>query len=183
MSYLFSFRGRINRAKMWLFLLVTLAWEIVVGLVAVFGLNWNRMSAYTDITNGNSHTRIAAVWPVPDKIDTPLEWAMIGVIGLLILLYAVSLLAVYTKRLHDRNKSAWWLILFVVVPFGVKLLKFTAVPAFVAFGENFNPLGVGWGAAELVGAVFGIWGFIELFFFRGTRGDNRYGADPLGPSA
>ncbi len=40
MSYLFSFQGRINRAKIWLFILVTLAWEIVIGLVAAFGLNW-----------------------------------------------------------------------------------------------------------------------------------------------
>ena len=61
------------------------------------------------------------VVPWPDKVGGA-GWVAVGVIALLIVLYVVALFAVYTKRLHDRNKSAWWLIPFLVIPFGVQML-------------------------------------------------------------
>jgi uncharacterized membrane protein YhaH (DUF805 family) len=101
------------------------------------------------------------------------------VIALLIVLYVVALFAVYTKRLHDRNKSAWWLIPFLVIPFGVQMLGCMASPKILGMGEYFGPLGMGWNAADLIATILALWAFIELFFFRGTAGENRYGPNPL----
>ena len=90
------------------------------------------------------------------------------------LLLAISLgavalaLAPYAKRLHDRNKSGWWVGVFLGLPMileyygGSILLEAPEIPEFA------------WAAA-----LIQIWGLIELGFLPGTSGDNRFGADPL----
>jgi uncharacterized membrane protein YhaH (DUF805 family) len=93
-SLLFSFQGRINRAKFWLVHVVM--WVVVlVALVAILGS--------------------AAV-----SADPQAALQSVGLVGGLILLviYVLALwigLAIAAKRWHDRNKSAWW-ILIVFVP-------------------------------------------------------------------
>jgi uncharacterized membrane protein YhaH (DUF805 family) len=77
-----------------------------------------------------------------------------------------------TKRLHDRGRSAWWLVVFYLVP--------------GALGQLANAAWFG-GAAGLVFhyipavAAFAltIWGFVEVGCLRGTAGSNTYGPDPL----
>lgn len=81
-------------------------------------------------------------------------------------------LAVTVRRLHDTNRSAWWLLL--MVPY---LLS--------AFLLGMAVSGAGLGAMAGAGAL-GIIGFlclIALFVFmvlRGTPGENRYGPNPYG---
>lgn len=40
----------------------------------------------------------------------------VAAIGVIYLLLLWPTLAIGVKRLHDRNKSAWWLVVFYVVP-------------------------------------------------------------------
>ena len=84
----------------------------------------------------------------------------------------VSGIAVGIKRLHDRDKSGWWLLLFYVGPLFI------------------NMAGVyGLGAEEstlsqillYVSFAINIWAIVELGFLRGTIGNNQYGGDPLAP--
>ncbi|MGH6966919.1 MAG: DUF805 domain-containing protein [Phenylobacterium sp.] len=79
------------------------------------------------------------------------------------------------RRLHDRNKSAWWLLLFYVVPVTLGL-PFRVMP-------DGSPDDVQAAAALLavLGLPFSIWGLVELGFLKGTAGPNRFGEDPLGP--
>ena len=77
-------------------------------------------------------------------------------------------LALAAKRLHDRDKSAWWLLLFYLVP---AVLDATAQ----ALGEATGAL-----VLTLLGAAISIWAMIELGFLKGTQGPNRFGPDPLG---
>jgi uncharacterized membrane protein YhaH (DUF805 family) len=80
--------------------------------------------------------------------------------------------AITTERLHDRDKSAWWLVLFYLVPGLLGQLAKTAW-----FG----------GAAgialhyilALAAFALTIWGFVEIGCLRGTAGSNTYGTDPL----
>ena len=93
-SLLFSFQGRINRAKFWLVHVVM--WVVVL---VVFG---------------------AILGSAAMSSDPQAALQSVGVVGGLILLvvYILALwigLAVAAKRWHDRNKSAWW-ILIVFVP-------------------------------------------------------------------
>ncbi len=93
-SLLFSFQGRINRAKFWLVHVVM--WVVVL---VVFGAILGSAAL-----SSNPQAALQSV----------------GLVGGLILLvvYVLALwigLAIAAKRWHDRNKSAWW-ILIVFVP-------------------------------------------------------------------
>ncbi len=80
--------------------------------------------------------------------------------------------AIHTERLHDRDKSAWWLLLFYGLP---ALLGYLANATLFAgtVGHLLQP------ALALASLALSIWGFIEIGFLRGVAGSNRYGANPL----
>jgi uncharacterized membrane protein YhaH (DUF805 family) len=82
-------------------------------------------------------------------------------------------LAVAAKRLHDRDKSAWWLLVFFVLP---SVLERMGDSAGAAGGA---PAGM---ALYFAAFVVSVWGLVELGFLRGTAGPNRFGPDPLQPA-
>jgi len=181
MHYLFGFSGRINRAKMWLFFLVTIVWEIVVALVAIFGLHWSQyLQALQEFTHHRPSPFAPAPFPIPDPLSGT-AWIAVALIALLLVLYVVAYLAVYLKRLHDRNKGASWLLLYFVLPWVLNAVVWFGGPMRGGFplGLFVGPIGIVRGAAYLGALVIALWVFIELYFFRGTKGDNRFGPDPL----
>lgn len=95
---------------------------------------------------------------------------------------SVSALAVTIKRLHDRNRSAWWALVFVVAPPFLMIGGMFMVAASRLYGgpDDAIPILIGGLAALGVGALLLIWGLIELACLRGTVGANPYGPDPLG---
>ena len=101
---------------------------------------------------------------------------MIGIafwIAILILIagFFVSSTAAAVKRLHDRDKSAWWILVFYLVP--------SILSAAADRTEN-SGLAIGFSAA---GFAISIWAFVELGCLRGTAGPNSYGPDPLADKA
>jgi uncharacterized membrane protein YhaH (DUF805 family) len=141
-SLLFSFHGRINRAKYWLIILI----YVIIGLMlGVIGL----------------------------ALGQGVVMQILG--GIVELVALVSSLAVTTKRLHDRGRSAWWLLVFYLVP-GV----LTGIGAAIELSSG--PMALG-GLFTVAGLAIGIWAFVELGCLRGTIGPNPYGPDPLGPQA
>ena len=102
-------------------------------------------------------------------IAAPLFVVMVIVVLLPWLLWGFSFT---TKRLHDRNKSAWWLMVLYLVP--------------GALGQLANAASFGGTAGTalhtiraLAGFALTIWGFVEIGCLRGTEGPNTYGTDPL----
>jgi uncharacterized membrane protein YhaH (DUF805 family) len=92
----------------------------------------------------------------------------LGIILVLIIIYIPLLwigLSLGAKRLHDRNKSAWWLVLFWLVP-GV----------LQGVGEQVGTIGL---VLSIAAFAISIWGLVEIGFLRGTVGPNQYGPDPL----
>jgi uncharacterized membrane protein YhaH (DUF805 family) len=138
-NLLFTFQGRINRAKWWLAVLIA----VIASVVMLF----------------------LFVIPVLGAL-----LALAIIIGMF-----VSGLAVGIKRLHDRNKSGWWLVLFYGVP-GVMGFIDTWL-GFQGFGELAGPRLL----TSLVSFVIGIWAIVELGCLRGSIGPNRYGPDPVAP--
>jgi len=93
---------------------------------------------------------------------------------------AVSGIAVAVKRLHDHDKSAWWVAFFYVFPC---VLIFIAVAAGFAASNGTGELAAALGFLAkfciLAAVGIGVWFFTELACFRGTHGYNRYGPDSI----
>jgi uncharacterized membrane protein YhaH (DUF805 family) len=91
-------------------------------------------------------------------------------------------LAVASRRLHDTDRSAWWMLL----PFGgFAVLGFWGALVMIEAAGNPNAAGIA--LPESIGlmvAGLACLGVFVLFLVwmatRGSAGANRYGADPLG---
>jgi uncharacterized membrane protein YhaH (DUF805 family) len=89
----------------------------------------------------------------------------------------VSGIAVGIKRLHDRNKPGWWLVIFYVVPgllFGIGITM--GIVGAVSGSSSGGGIGI---ILSLASLALWIWAFVELGCLRGTVGPNQYGPDPL----
>lgn len=104
--------------------------------------------------------------------DSAILQAINGMLGIVIF---ISSLAVGVKRLHDRNKSGWYLLLFYIAP---AILVIASV-AMGAIMENSTMVASVLGLAAF---AIGVWAFIELGCLRGTIGTNQYGPDPVAPA-
>jgi len=80
--------------------------------------------------------------------------------------------AIHTERLHDRDKSAWWLMVFYVVP--ALLGQFAKTTWFAAAAGTVLHY-----ILALAAFALSIWGLLEIGCRRGTAGTNTYGPDPL----
>ena len=88
---------------------------------------------------------------------------LFGVIAIAIL---VAGLALQVRRLHDRGKSGWWLLLFGLVPGLLGGLGEVTSASDELLGN----------AIAALGLPFTIWGLVEMGFLPGKRGANRYAA-------
>jgi uncharacterized membrane protein YhaH (DUF805 family) len=163
--FLFSFKGRINRAKYWLAALIILCWMIFVLMVLaavarIFGIGGplaiNVIGISASIQLSDDPASKASLFP--QIVTIPMTFV-----------FGWSYAAASIKRLHDRNKSGWWMVPFIVA---------TGV-----YGQFADRLGGSYAAAVLGFAVFVlfIWGLVEMYFLKGTNGPNRFGPDPLAP--
>ena len=137
---LFSFQGRLNRKPYWMTAIATMVIIIVLLLFALILIREHRFEFA-----GLTLTLLVILY-------IPLIW-----IGL----------AIGAKRLHDRDKSAWWLLVFY------------AAPGILSTAGN-RMEEVGFIILHIISFGISVWAFVELGCLRGTPGPNRYGPDPLG---
>jgi uncharacterized membrane protein YhaH (DUF805 family) len=87
-------------------------------------------------------------------------------------LAAAFLIGAFVRRLHDRGKRAWWLLLFL----GPHVASITVMDR---FPPDSTP--------QLIFLVLGMildlpllaWWMVETFLLRGRIGPNRFGDDPV----
>lgn len=101
------------------------------------------------------------------------------------LAFLLPTLAVQVRRLHDTNRSGWWLggfylvyVIYLVFMFGVMS------PAIRSAASGNTPppspaFAIGIGILGLVMFVYAI-GLLVMYCLPGTRGPNRFGDDPYG---
>jgi uncharacterized membrane protein YhaH (DUF805 family) len=82
----------------------------------------------------------------------------------------VSSIFVAIKRLHDREKSGWWLLLFYIAP-GVLAGIGGVTWMFAVMGEAAGAGGIAFVFLAAAAAIL-IWGFVEFGCLRGTVGPN-----------
>jgi uncharacterized membrane protein YhaH (DUF805 family) len=162
--YLFRFDGRIGRAGFWCSLI-----GVLVGMILLLFLCAGLMFAFTgkvgsfdlDADDVFKIVDVAAYrWTLLDNL--PLLLLKLAATGLMLWIY----LAIVVKRLHDRDKSAWWLLAYFVLP-----------GLYKQFEERL-PDSYWMVPIALACAIITLAAFIETGFLRGTIGPNRFGADP-----
>ena len=115
--YLFGFQGRINRAKDWLGGLVMLGWALFVAWIIFLPLHLvadgEPIPASLDFSTGTIFAIFdPATYHLPSRADViPIIANVIGMPVIMWIYVATSI-----KRLHDRDRSGWWMLPFVVVP-------------------------------------------------------------------
>ncbi len=89
----------------------------------------------------------------------------------------ISGLAVGIKRLHDRDKSGWWLLMFYLVP--TALFSIGALTFFYGIGAEAAGGIISGVIVYVIGFAILVWAIVEIGCLRGTERQNTYGADPL----
>jgi uncharacterized membrane protein YhaH (DUF805 family) len=144
---LFSFDGRIGRRTYWL---ATLAVIVAVLVLTFAPFLLNSEAAAVLMLAFSQFIWLLCLWPI---------------------------LAVGSKRLHDRNKNGWWLLVFWLLPFALVVAGFSIAlfddPRTGRSGDFSTGL-----ILVLASLPPALWGIVELGLLPGTTGPNLYGADP-----
>lgn len=170
-SYLFRFDGRINRALLWQALLIVALLAALLGVIGqvihlVGAEGALKLSLKIDFDFGLDELfklvdprtyRSPASF---DRTDTILKSSGLA-------LFSWIFLATTIKRLHDRDRSGWWIIPFCVVP-GLYSQFSNLLPD----ARSMLPF-------SLTASSLWLWGFVEMFCMPGNEGHNRFGPDPL----
>jgi uncharacterized membrane protein YhaH (DUF805 family) len=182
-----DFGGRSRRMEFWMwqlfmflvnFVVMIIAFAIIGG--AMFSIMRNNPEAFESSGDYNYDGAYSADSVPPDAALATIGVAGIVIFGLLVLWWLAILIpniAVAVRRLHDTNRSGWWL-LAPLAPYFVGLvvaMAAVAVPDLAILAGLVSLL------AMLV--AFGL-GIMLLVFYclEGTRGPNRFGPDPKGPA-
>jgi len=166
--YLFSFQGRINRAKFWLATLIIFCWMIFLAILTVAATvslgGTAPMTINFDIDDIFGILDPASFRSLSSTNPAALFLHVIGT-PLFVWVY----LATAAKRLHDRDRSGWWMVLLFVIP-GL-------------YGQFEDRLGDSTAVSllRLAAGCLTICGVITLYFLKGDTGSNRFGSDPLEP--
>lgn len=167
-----NFSGRASRAEFWWFFLF-----LMIGYIVM----WIALFAFIGIAAGASS---------PNRSPWAL-FGVFGVLGIFMLLFWLAMLipviAVQVRRLHDTDRSGWWLGAFYLL---------YAVYAVVLIGSLGRMMSAGLAAGNqppdlnqplfIFGQVLGfgmfVYGITLIVFFclQGTKGPNRFGDDPYG---
>ena len=159
-SHYADFKGRAQRSQFWWwYLFVIIAQAVLTAADSAFGLQLGKSES--DVTVG----------------DTTIPVASNGV-GVLSTLFALAIvlptLAVAVRRLHDTDRTGWW----IIAPALAYIAAGVAVAIAIAAGAGLFVLAL-LGFGFLVAFILAI---VLLVFYiqKGTAGPNRFGADPLG---
>ncbi len=159
-QFYFSPAGRISRSQYWLrFMLPYLV--IFFALDVTTALSDHASGLYVTVNAVTTVFYLVVLWPS---------------------------IATLVKRIHDRNKSGWTiLILFLpAMVFSVTLFAWLGVAFYSAeqgegltFSGTLGALGVVVIVLGIVVLAINLWFFIEFGCLRGTVGANRFGPDPV----
>ena len=157
-----DFSGRSRRMEFWMWQLFKFA--VVFGVMILMMILGG--AALMGASNGDPGALMAA-------------GGVVLILYLLLLLFGLAIIipdiAVTVRRLHDTDRSGWW-ILAAVAPY---------IGLLVPGGLAVSPPDMG-GIAGMIGfvallATIGLAIMLLVFYFmEGTRGPNRFGPDPKG---
>ena len=172
---LFGFDGRINRAKVWLAMLVILCWMIIIGMLmlgidGMFGnpaksIHFSVNDVFGFVDPAVLRAAILRLREGKEASPAHLVLTFFHAVGTLVFVWIY--LAASTKRLHDRDKGSWWIIPYFVFPGLYSQFQDRLPDSYMMF------------PFALAALVLVIWGFVDIYCLQGTRWTNRFGPNPL----
>jgi uncharacterized membrane protein YhaH (DUF805 family) len=166
-----DFSGRSRRMEFWMWQLFKFLVSCVLWIlfIAMFG---------SALFSGDPGQMVAAMGSIV------LVWGILMLFALAIL---VPDIAVAVRRLHDINRTGWW-ILAPVAPYLVGWMALGASLGSSMAGGGKDPAaafagpgGIVFLVAMLVAVALAIT-LLVFYFLEGTRGPNKYGPDPKAPN-
>jgi uncharacterized membrane protein YhaH (DUF805 family) len=143
------FAGRAKRREYWMTLLLFWAGLTCLVVPTIF---------IPILVSGVSSAAITAVS------------AVVGLVALVASPYGlIAVLAASVRRLHDRDKTGWWVIPFVFVPGILDVIARKAPQDFALI-------------LALVALGLELWALFEIGLLSGTPGQNRFGPSALSSS-
>lgn len=190
----FDFFGRSRRLEFWLFYLFTFIVSIVFQIVfagALFGpimramqLQQQQMQAGGfDDDRGGGFGDAGSAGDIPPEQAFGEVFGVTGGIGIVLgliwvlwnLFILIPSIAVTIRRLHDTDRTGWWMVL----PLAPYLVGIVALLGF-AISPDLGAVGVVvFFVAILAALVLGLV-LLVFMFIDGTPGPNRFGANPKG---
>lgn len=170
--YLLRFDGRINRALLWQALLIVALLagllEIVGQVIGILGGTRSTLKLAVDLDfDFGLDDLFKLVDPRASRSLASADRATSILKASGMALFFWIYLATTIKRLHDRDRSGWWIVPFFVVP-GL----FSQFADLLPNSNWMLPL-------SLAASLLWLWGLVEMFCRPGTSGHNRFGPDPL----
>jgi len=160
-----EFSGRSRRMEFWMWVLfqLLLACAFVVAFIGLVG---------SAIFAGDGNSMDETLASGGAAIGLVLLWAVV------VLAFFIPNLAVTVRRLHDTDRSGWWIMLY----WGPYLASAFMTPAITGAAMNGGNLETMMGVsllfsgAQLIGSLV----LLVFLFLDGTPGMNRFGSDPKG---
>lgn len=157
-----DFSGRSRRMEFWMWQLFKFA--VVFGVMILMMILGG--AAMMGAANGDPGAMMAA-------------GGVVMILYLLLLLFGLAIIipdiAVSVRRLHDTDRSGWW-ILAPVAPY---ILVFIAAALAVSSPDMAGVAGI-IGFVALLATIGLAIMLIVFYFMEGTKGPNRFGPDPKG---
>lgn len=159
-----TFSGRAPRAEFWWFMLALVIFYFAFWLLFV-AIAGGSMAADADPGMG--------------------VMGMFGglglVFGLVWLALLIPIIAVQVRRMHDLDRSGWWIGIFYILYLLSIVVMFGSV-GMAAAGTGEAPNMGTFGIAMILSVAYMIYAIVLLVFFvlPGTKGPNRFGPDPYG---
>jgi uncharacterized membrane protein YhaH (DUF805 family) len=115
-----NFSGRSTRSQYWMFTLVYIA-LFIIGLIIDVALGFNIGSF--------------AARGIATKSGSPIA-------GLIVFIHLLPSIAILVRRLHDIDKSGWWMLICIIPFGGIVLLVFCCTKSSVGENRFGRPVGI-----------------------------------------
>jgi uncharacterized membrane protein YhaH (DUF805 family) len=173
-ALIFSFKGRVSRGGYWSAVLLGMmgcffclnAWAFA--LAAAFGVKFKSIEVeFADLLTLPPSVPVVATFSDAGWRDYAISALFDAGAWVILAVTTWYLVSATVQRLHDRDQSGWWIVLFIAGAVLSCLLSDRVDVSVLAL------------VASIAGCSLGLGGAVDVLCLTGTQGPNRFGADPL----